>query len=69
MITFRDTDIYDQDAMEAMLRAIRGQNKFQIKQIFFNDFTLVTKGLCQNLNDGGVHDNHAHVDIVPPQPN
>lgn len=67
-ITFNDSR-YDRDAMEAMLRAIRQQTKYKIKQIFFNDFTLVAKGLCQNLNDGGVHDNHAHIDIEPPQHN
>jgi hypothetical protein len=66
-ITFRDSN-YDQDAMEAMLRSIKQQNKYEIKQIFFNDFALVVKGLCQNLSDGGVHDNHAHIDIQPPQP-
>jgi len=53
--------------MEAMLRSIRNQGKYRIKQIFFNDFSLVVKGLCQNLNDGGVHDNHAHIDIETPQ--
>ena len=67
-ITFRDS-IYDRDAMEAMLKAISQQNKYKIKQIFFNDFSLVVKGLCQNLNDGGAHDNHAHIDIEPPQVN
>jgi hypothetical protein len=67
-ITFRDSS-YDPDAMEAMLKAIRQQNKYKIKQIFFNDFSLVAKGLCQNLNDRGVHDNHAHIDIEPPQAN
>ena len=65
-ITFQDFN-YDRDAMEAMLRAIRQQNKYKIKQIFFNDFSLVAKGLCQNLSDGGVHDNHAHIDIEPPE--
>ncbi|CCI27659.1 hypothetical protein [Microcystis aeruginosa] len=65
-ITFRD-GVYDRDAMEAMLRSIRNQGKYRIKQIFFNDFSLVVKGLCQNLNDGGVHDNHAHIDIETPQ--
>jgi hypothetical protein len=66
-ITFRDS-VYDGDAMEAMLRAIKQNGKYRVKQIFFNDFTLAAKGLCQNLNDGGVHDNHAHIDIVPPLP-
>jgi len=66
-ITFSDRR-YDRDAMEAMLRAIKKQDKYRVKQIFFNDFSLVAKGLCQNLNDGGVHDNHAHIDIESPQP-
>ena len=56
---------YDQNAMRAMLQAIRGQNEFKIKQIFFNDISLITEGLCQSLIN---HDNHAHIDIVPPQP-
>lgn len=64
-ITFRSSE-YDQDAMEAMLHAIREQKKYKINRIFFNDFTLAVKGLCTNLNDGGVHDNHAHIDILPP---
>lgn len=66
-ITFRDSK-YDQDAMEAMLRSLKQQDKYGIKQIFFNDFALVVKGLCQNLSDGGIHDNHVHIDIQPPQP-
>ncbi len=61
-ITFRDPS-YDRDAMEAMLRSLRQQKRAGIQQIFFNDFSLVAKRLCVNLNDGGVHDNHAHVDI------
>ena len=64
-ITFQSSS-YDQDAMEAMLRAVQQQNKYQIKQIFFNDPTLIILGLCQSLIG---HDNHAHIDIVPPQPN
>ena len=66
-ITFHSAN-YDRDAMEAMLQAIRQQPKYRVKQIFFNDFVLVAKGLCQNLSDGGVHDNHAHIDIKPLQP-
>ena len=61
-----DSGSYDRDAMEAMLRAIRGQSQYQIKQIFFNDFSLVAKGLCQSLAG---HHNHAHIDIIPPQLN
>ena len=69
--TFGDTRFqesrYDRDAMEAMLRAIHKQSKGKIKRIFFNDLVLVAKGLCQNLNDNGIHDNHAHIDIEPLQ--
>ena len=64
-ITFQSSS-YDRDAMEAMLRAIRGQKKYKIKQIFFNDLTLIAKGLCQSVMG---HNNHAHIDIIPPQPN
>lgn len=55
---------YDQNAMRAMLQAIHGQNKFKIKRIFFNDISLITEGLCESLFN---HDNHAHIDIIPPQ--
>ncbi|MEM8723665.1 MAG: hypothetical protein AAGE84_31035 [Cyanobacteria bacterium P01_G01_bin.39] len=65
-ITFHDSR-YDGDAMEAILRAIKKQGKYKIKNIFFNDLVLVAKGLCQNLNDGSVHNNHAHIDILPPK--
>jgi hypothetical protein len=54
---------YDRDAMRAMLKSIRGQTKYGIKQIFFNDITLITAGLCKYLIG---HDNHAHIDIVSP---
>ncbi len=67
-ITFRSGS-YDSDAMEAMLRAVNQQNKYKIRVIFFNDLEMVAKDLCQNLNDGGIHDNHAHVDILPPSAN
>lgn len=55
---------YDREAMRAMLKSIRGQTKYGIKRIFFNDFTLVTEGLCQELAG---HHNHAHIDIIPPR--
>jgi hypothetical protein len=61
-IVFSDPQ-FDRDAMRAMLKAIRNQNKFAIKRIFFNDFTLITEGLCVNAPG---HDNHAHIDIIPP---
>jgi hypothetical protein len=49
--------------MRAMLKAIRNQSKYAIKRIFFNDFTLITEGLCVAAPG---HDNHAHIDIIPP---
>ena len=63
-ITFRDAQ-FDRDAMRAMLQAIRNQNKYKIKRIFFNDLTLIAEGLCKNAPG---HDNHVHLDIIPPQP-
>ncbi|WP_373537607.1 hypothetical protein [Microcoleus sp.] len=54
---------FDRDAMRAMLKAIRNQSKYEIKRIFFNDFTLITEGIC--VSAAG-HDNHAHIDIIPP---
>ena len=63
-IVFSDSR-FDRDAMRAMLQAIRNQNKYKIKRIFFNDFTLITEGLCSNAPG---HDNHVHLDIIPPQP-
>jgi hypothetical protein len=52
---------YDREAMKAMLKAIRGQTKHNIRQIFFDDFSLATLGLCKNI---GNHRNHAHIDII-----
>ena len=63
-ITFRDAQ-FDRDAMRAMLQAIRNQNKYKIKRIFLNDLTLIAEGLCKNAPG---HDNHVHLDIIPPQP-
>lgn len=54
---------FDRDAMRAILKAIRNQNKYAIKRIFFNDFTLIAERLCVNAPG---HDNHAHIDIIPP---
>lgn len=56
---------YDRAAMRAMLRAIRAQTVHEIKRIFFNDTVLIKEGLCRPL---GGHDNHVHVDILPPKP-
>ena len=63
-ITFRDAQ-FDRHAMRAMLQAIRNQNKYKIKRIFFNDLTLIAEGLCKNAPG---HDDHVHLDIIPPQP-
>jgi hypothetical protein len=60
-----DNPKFDRDAMRAMLKAIRGQTKYKIDRIFFNDKTLIAEGLCTQLSE---HDNHAHIDIVPPNP-
>ena len=56
---------YDRAAMRAMLRAIRAQKVHEVKRIFFNDTVLINEGLCQAL---GGHDNHVHIDILPPKP-
>jgi hypothetical protein len=61
-IVWRDPQ-FDRDAMRAMLKAIRGQTKYKISRIFFNDEILMAEGLC--LKASG-HDNHAHIDIIPP---
>ncbi len=60
-----DDPKFDRDAMRAMLKAIRGQTKYKISRILFNDKILMAEGLC--LEASG-HDNHAHIDIVPPKP-
>lgn len=54
---------FDRDAMRAILKAIRGQTKYKIKRILFNDLTLRTEGLCKEAPG---HNNHAHIDIIPP---
>jgi hypothetical protein len=61
-IVFSDSQ-FDRDAMRAMLKAIHNQNQYKVKRIFFNDFTLIAEGLC--VTAAG-HDNHAHIDIIPP---
>ena len=59
-----DSSNYDQDAMRAILKAIRNQDKYGIQLIYFNDFSLITEGLCRNAPG---HRNHAHIDIAPPK--
>lgn len=56
---------YDRAAMRAMLKAIWAQNAQEVKRVFFNDTVLISEGLCQPL---GGHDNHVHIDILPPKP-
>jgi hypothetical protein len=56
---------YDRAAMRAMLKAIREQKVHEVRRIFFNDTVLINEGLCQPL---GGHDNHVHIDILPPKP-
>jgi hypothetical protein len=51
---------YDQDAMRAMLVAIRAQP--MVTRILFNDPDLITEGLCERSPG---HDNHAHFEIAP----
>jgi hypothetical protein len=55
---------YDREAMRAMLKAIWSQNAQEIKRVFFNDTMLIREGLCQALAG---HDNHIHIDILPPR--
>lgn len=63
-IVFSDAR-YDRQAMRAMLQAIHNQNKFGIRRILFNDFTLIAERLCTPAPG---HDDHAHIDIIPPLP-
>jgi hypothetical protein len=51
--------------MRAMLKAIQNQSKSAIKRLLFNDKTLIDEGLCVRASG---HDNHAHIDIIPPPP-
>ena len=59
-ITF-DSDVYDREAMAAMLSALR--NRPLVEFVLFNDPELIDRGLC---TDAPGHDNHAHVEIRPP---
>lgn len=52
---------YDRNAMRAVLEAVRAQPLFS--RALFNDTTLIGEGLCQRHAG---HDDHVHVDIVPP---
>ena len=58
--------------MREMLTAVKAQPL--VRLIYFNDEALVAEGLCRadppnpvgREKDPREHDNHAHVDIVPP---
>lgn len=63
-IVYTDSQ-YDQDAMRAMLKAIQNQSKSAIKRLLFNDNTLIDEDLCVFARG---HDDHAHIDIIPPPP-
>lgn len=55
-----DIEIYDQDAMRAMLSAVRAQPLTET--ILFNDPDLVSAGLCQRAAG---HDDHVHFELKP----
>jgi len=63
-IVYTDSQ-FDRDAMRAMLKAIKNQSKYAIKPILFNDQILIDEGLCIRASG---HDDHAHIDIIPPPP-
>ncbi|MFP4343582.1 MAG: peptidoglycan-binding domain-containing protein [Anaerolineales bacterium] len=58
--TTHEHDEYDQDAMRAMLRAIRAQPR--VTRILFNDPDLSAEGLGQRSPG---HADHAHFEIAP----
>ncbi|MCL4250309.1 MAG: hypothetical protein KJ065_19320 [Anaerolineae bacterium] len=62
-ITPEDSKLYDREAMHAMLQALKDQ-PLRVR-VIFNDDTLHSEGLCE-MDTTGVHDNHAHIDIKPP---
>ena len=56
---------YDREATEAILKALRAQPWVDKGTLYFNDPTLVAKGLCRKFSG---HDDHIHFEInVPPQ--
>jgi peptidoglycan hydrolase-like protein with peptidoglycan-binding domain len=61
-LKYTDPD-YDQATMREMLRAVNDQSL--VKIVRFNDPDLVDENLCV-ADTTGEHDNHAHVEIVPP---
>ena len=71
-LTYKSTDIYDQATMREMLTALNAQSL--VRLIRFNDEALVAEGLCQpdppnpvgREEDPREHDDHAHVEIIPP---
>jgi peptidoglycan hydrolase-like protein with peptidoglycan-binding domain len=72
-LTYKEKGIYDQATMRAMLTALNTQSL--VDRIIFNDPDLAAEGLCQRdpvkpgkkPEDPREHDDHAHVDIIPPE--
>jgi hypothetical protein len=60
-IKVSNTQLYDREAMRAMIKAFRRQEL--ASEVFLNDTVLISEGLCHHA-DG--HDNHAHFEIKPP---
>ncbi|MEL6248801.1 MAG: hypothetical protein AAFR15_12425 [Cyanobacteria bacterium J06627_15] len=54
---------YDRAATEAIIRAIRAQPWVDKGTLYFNDPTLIGKGLCRRA---GGHDDHIHFEINVP---
>ncbi len=54
---------YDRNATEAILRALRAQPWVDKNTLYFNDPTLISKGLCRRA---GGHDDHIHFEINVP---
>ena len=60
-ITVSNLNVYDRNAMRAMLKAFLKQPL--ARRVFLNDNVLINEGLCHHA---GGHDNHAHFEIKPP---
>ena len=56
-------DNYDRAAAEAILRALRAQPWVDKRTLYFNDPTLISKGLCRRSRG---HDDHIHFEINVP---
>jgi hypothetical protein len=55
------SNVYDRDAMRAMIKAFRSQP--QASRVFLSDQVLVSEGLSQAVQG---HLNHAHFELKPP---